>query len=109
LCRANKKTLRHRVAACGPALPANAIQVYDDLRAAVLHGHADPRAMAAIAFHGLWRGLAVLAAGGGVARQPPAHAAPSTAPPIAGTHDCQLVRQLANMVLAVQSQVQHAY
>jgi hypothetical protein len=108
LCRPHKKTLRHRVAACGPALPADATQVYEDLRGAVLHGQADSRAMAAIVFHGLWRGLTVLAAGG-LGIQAPAHVAPSAAPPNAGAHDCQLVRQLANMVLAVQSQVQHAY
>jgi hypothetical protein len=109
LCCANKKTLRHRVAACGPALPADATQVYEGLRAAVLHGHADSRAMAAIAFHGLWHGLAVLATSG-MAGHSSACAAPSMAAPMtAGTHDRQLVRQLANMVLAVQSQVQHAY
>jgi hypothetical protein len=74
----------------------------------VLHGHADSHAMAAIVFHGLWRGLGVLAASN-MANQPQAHAAPDATSPPASTHDCQLVRQLANMVLAVQSQVQHAY
>ena len=108
MCRANKKTLRHRVAAYGPALPAIAIQVYEDLRAAVLHGQAASHAKAVIVFHGLWRGLAVLVADG-VASQSPARAAPGMDPATAGTHDCQLVRQLANMVLAVQSQVQHVY
>lgn len=89
-------------------LPADATQVYEDLRAAVLHGHADSRAMAAIVFHGLWHGLSVLVTSD-LAVQPQAHVAPDKTSPPASTHDCQLVRQLANMVLAVQSQVQHAY
>lgn len=74
----------------------------------MLHGHADSRAMAAIVFHGMWRGLNVLAASD-MALQPHAHVAPDMTSPPASARDCQLVRQLANMVLAVQSQVQHAY
>ena len=60
----------------------------------------------AIVFHGLWRGLVVLSA----ARATPAvsiRPAPSV-PPVA-VHDRQLVRLLANMVLAAESRVQHAY
>jgi hypothetical protein len=60
----------------------------------------------AIVFHGLWRGLVVLIT---------AHIAPAVserpAPsvPPAAEHDRQLVRLLANMVLAAESQVHHAY
>lgn len=60
----------------------------------------------AIVFHGLWRGLVVLIA----ARVTPAvivRPVP-TLPPTA-VHDRQLVRLLANMVLASESQVHHAY
>jgi hypothetical protein len=60
----------------------------------------------AIVFHGLWRGLGVLIAArtATVVRMRPA---PSVPP--AAAYDRQLVRLLANMVLAAESQVQHAY
>jgi hypothetical protein len=61
----------------------------------------------AIVFHGMWRGLVVLI----MARVAPASSVRPTpsVPPTAPVHDRQLVRLLANMVLAAESQVHHAY
>lgn len=73
----------------------------------MLGGQVRPEGMGAIVFHGLWRGVAVLVAGD---TGPAAGAllAPS-APLPAGMHDRQLVRLLANMVLAAEAQLNHAY
>lgn len=89
----------------GVAQPATALELYENLRAAMLVGQPCAGAVAII-FHGLWRGLRVLSA-------TPASAPAATTTPIspttAATHDRQLVRLLANMVLATQSQDCHAY
>jgi len=60
----------------------------------------------AIVFHGLWRGLVVLIA---ARATPTASARPVPSVPLAAVHDRQLVHLLANMVLAAESQVHHAY
>jgi hypothetical protein len=85
-------------------LPAGALELYEALRAAVLCAQMHVEGISAIAFHGLWRGLVVLTT-------PRATSAPSVRPaaPPTTTHDRQLVRLLANMVLAAESQVHHAY
>jgi hypothetical protein len=73
----------------------------------VLCGQGHIEGMGAIVFHGMWRGLAVLI----TARAAPAESvrpAPLV-PPLVVVHDRQLVRLLANMVLAAESQVHHAY
>jgi hypothetical protein len=88
-------------------LPAGAQDLYEDLRAAVLRGQARVEGVGAIVFHGLWRGMAVLIAD---RTTPAASALPAPSAPVpAGTHDRQLVRLLANMVLAAEAQVNHAY
>jgi hypothetical protein len=79
------------------------------VREQVLRGQARPDGLGAIVFHGMWCGLSVL-----LQTPPPAPAAPSCAagaarsspPP---THDPQLVRLLANMVLLTQSKEEYAY
>lgn len=87
-------------------LPAGALEVYEGLRAAVLGGQAHVEGVGAIAFHGLWRGLVMLSP----ARPPPTVSVRPTVPVLpAAVHDRQLVRLLANMVLAAESQVHHAY
>jgi hypothetical protein len=73
----------------------------------VLLGQARPDALGAIVFHGMWQGLRVLLS---IAVSP----SPSlTVPPISaaptGTLDRQLVRLLADMVLATQLEVHHAH
>jgi len=73
----------------------------------VLRGQARPEGMGAIVFHGLWRGMAVLIADRSA---PPAGALPAPSAPVStGMHDRQLVRLLANMVLAAEAQLNHAY
>jgi hypothetical protein len=77
------------------------------MRTAVLCGRARPDGVGAIVYHGMWRGLAVLldATGG----TPPANVPAVSAVPFAAAHDRQLVRLLANMVLAAEAQVHYAY
>lgn len=73
----------------------------------MLYGQAHVEGVGTIVFHGMWQGLVVLI----MARAAPAPSvrpAPSVPPP-AAVHDRQLVRLLANMVLAAESQVHHAY
>ena len=62
--------------------------------------------MGAIVFHGLWRGLTVLIA---AKAMPAANSRPIPSASPLPAHDRQLVRLLANMVLAAESQVRHAY
>lgn len=88
-------------------LPASAPELYESLRAALLCGQSHVEDAGAIVFHGLWRGLVVLTTAR-VAPTVSVRPAPS-APLVAAMHDCQLVRLLANMVLAAESQVHHAY
>jgi hypothetical protein len=78
------------------------------MRTAVLRGQARPDGLGAIVFHGMWRGLAVLL--GAASAAPPSGVwALAAVPPSATAHDRQLVRLLANMVLAAESQVHYAY
>jgi hypothetical protein len=78
------------------------------MRTAVLCGQARPDGLGAIVFHGIWRGLAVLLDASSAA-SPSGVRAVAVVPPSATAHDRQLVRLLANMVLAAQSQVHYAY
>lgn len=102
-----KKNDEPHVRARIPALPAGAEDLYESLRAAVLRGQARAEGMGAIIFHGLWRGMAVLITDHHAAVAMETRPAPSPAP--AAVLDRQLVRLLANMVLAAEAQVNHAY
>lgn len=87
-------------------MSGNALELYEGLRDAVLCAHPGMDGMGPIVFHGMWRGLVVLTtsrAAPTVEMQP----VPTVLP--AAAHDRQLVRQLANMVLAAELQVHHAY
>jgi len=81
---------------------------YERVRADVLLGQARPDALGAIVFHGMWQGLRVLlgtcAAPSSSTIVPPKSAAQPT-----GALDRQLVRLLADMVLATQLEVHHAH
>lgn len=83
------------------------MQAYEELRGQVVREQARPDGLGAIVFHGMWCGLSVLL------QTPPAAANSSSAgaprPPIPVTHDPQLVRLLANMVLLTQSKEEYAY
>jgi hypothetical protein len=72
----------------------------------VLCAQAHVEGVGAIVFHGLWRGLVVLIA---ARATPVVSVRPAPFVPPAAVHDRQLVRLLANMVLAAESQVHHAY
>jgi hypothetical protein len=83
-----------------------ALLTYERLRTEVLNGNIRPEGFAAIAYHGMVRGLTVILA-------EPAANTPS--PPSPGSHsngvslDRDLLRLIANMVLQSQSQVMHVY
>lgn len=79
---------------------------YECIRADVVAGRGRPDALGAIIFHGMWHGLRVLRAKAPSTSSvivPPISAAPT------GTLDRQLVRLLADMVLATQLEVNHAH
>lgn len=77
------------------------------MRADVLGGQARPDALGAFAFHGMWHGLRVLSSTTVPSSYSPiVPPSPPAAP--AGTLDRQLVRLLADMVLATQLEVHHA-
>lgn len=89
-----------------PALPAHAVQTYEELREQVACEQARPDGLGAIVFHGMWCGLGVLL------QTPPTPSLSSASvprPPTPVTHDPQLVRLLANMVLLTQSKEEYAY
>ncbi len=83
---------------------------YERLRSAALTGDRGVEGLSVIVFHGLWQGLWVLTRQASVAatRAPPALELPASISHT-GTHDRQLVRLLANMVLATQSRECHVY
>ncbi len=90
-----------------PILAADATPAYERVRAQVMAGHAKADALGAIIFHGMWQGLRVLLRAATASPSPDAPPTLSAAP--ASTLDRQLVRLLADMVLATQSQVQHVH
>lgn len=78
------------------------------MRADVLSGQARPDALGAFAFHGMWHGLRVLFSTSVAMSHSPIEPSARTAA-AAGTLDRQLVRLLADMVLATQLEVHHAH
>jgi hypothetical protein len=80
---------------------------YERVRAEVLAGQARPDALGAIVYHGMWRGLRVLL-GTSITASTSRIVSPPMAPPT-GTLDRQLVRLLADMVLATQPEVDHVH
>ena len=89
-----------------PPPVAHAVQVYEELREQVVREQARPDGLGAIVFHGMWCGLSLLL------QTPPTSTSFSAGaarplPPV--THDPQLVRLLANMVLLTQSKEEYAY
>jgi hypothetical protein len=76
------------------------------VRADVIAGLVRPDALGAFAFHGMWRGLQVLFSARDTSSSSSHKPPVSTAAPT-GTLDRQLVRLLADMVLATELEVQH--
>ena len=89
-------------------LPGDATHTYERVRADVLAGQARADALGAFAFHGMWQGLRVLSS---VADPQSLSATKALASPAAHTStlDRQLVRLLADMVLATQLEVHDAH
>ena len=87
-------------------LPPQAVEHYEALRAQVLGGGRCRTGVTAFLYHGMARGLAVIAA----EPQPSAPQQETPARVIPGmASDSALVRLLANMVLHIHSEVQHVY
>lgn len=87
-------------------LPSScALQAYESLRAAVVEGRAQAPGAAALRYHGMWQGLAILG------RSPASAAAPVTAAtsatPLLADH--AFVRLLANLVLRTHEELLHVY
>ncbi len=89
-------------------MSGDASLAYERVRADVVAGCAGPEALGAFIFHGMWQGLRVLLRAAATPSSLP-NVPPPTAVAPASTLDRQLVRLLADMVLATQSQVQHVH
>lgn len=87
------------------SVPAAALATYETLRGEVLNGKARPIGLAAVIYHGMLRGLAV------ILTDIPSivSALPRTSTPDTRPLDRELLRLVANMVLQAQSQVSHVY
>jgi len=86
----------------------DAAAAYERVRADVLLGQARPDALGAIVFHGMWQGLLVLLSTA-VSPSSSLIVPPTSAVAPTGTLDRQLVRLLADMVLATQREVHHVH
>jgi hypothetical protein len=87
-------------------VPPAALVTYEQLRARVINGQPYPEGLAAIVYHGMARGLAVMLI----------EPAPNlTSPPLqvcapeGGSFNREVLRLIANMVLQSQSEVMHVY
>ena len=87
-------------------MPAHAAEAYEELREQVVREQAHPAGLGAIVFHGMWHGLSVLLQRSSAPALPSVGGASQPSPV---THDPQLVRLLANMVLLTQSKEEYAY
>ena len=79
---------------------------YEQLRTEALRGEARPEGLGAVVYHGMIEGLKRLCV---ASADDAALAAPSPAICVPITHDRQLLRLLANMVLQTQSELTHVY
>jgi len=86
-------------------VPPAALATYETLRAEVIAGQARPAGLAAVIYHGMLRGLAVILTDVAL----PAVSAPRAPTSDINSVDPDLLRLVANMVLQMQSQVNHAY
>lgn len=79
--------------------------MYETLRTAVLAGQPRPEGCAALRFHGMVGGLTTL-----LRATPPVPSNRTADPlPMTAPRDPQLVRLLANLVLATHTEVTHVY
>jgi hypothetical protein len=88
------------------SVPPAALLTYEQLRARVINSQPYPEGLAAIVYHGMARGLAVMLTA------PAANLTPSPlslSAPEGGSFDRELLRLIANMVLQSQFEVMHVY
>jgi hypothetical protein len=87
-------------------VPPAALLSYEQLRARVINSQPYPEGLAAIVYHGMARGLAVMltAPAANVTSSPLRVCAPE-----GSSFNRELLRLIANMVLQSQSEVMHVY
>jgi len=87
-------------------VPPAALLTYEQLRARVINSQPYPEGLAAIVYHGMARGLAVMLTepAANVTSSPPQVSASE-----GGSFNRDLLRLIANMVLQSQSEVMHVY
>ena len=87
-------------------VPPAALLTYEQLRARVINSQPYPEGLAAIVYHGMLHGLAVIL----TEAAPNVASSPLQACASEGvSFDRELLRLIANMVLQSQSQVMHVY
>ena len=87
-------------------ISSDALPAYERLRAEVLTGQARPEGLAAIVYHGMLRGLAVILTEVG----PEVSPSPPIVPVLPGVFmDREILRLITNMVLQSQSEMRHVY
>lgn len=88
------------------SVPPAALPTYEQLRARVINSQPHPEGLAAIVYHGMARGLAVMLTepATNVTSSPLQVSAPDGCP-----FNRELLRLIANMVLQSQSEVMHVY
>jgi hypothetical protein len=87
-------------------VPPAALPTYEQLRARVINSQPYPEELAAIVYHGMARGLAVMLT------DPAANITSSplhVSAPEGSSFNRELLRLIANMVLQSQSEVMHVY
>jgi hypothetical protein len=87
------------------SLSADAISIYETLRANVLQGLARADGLGAVIYHGMIEGLAILM----VPAVPRVAYQIGPATPVDATDDHMLLHVMANMILQTQSEVKHVY
>jgi hypothetical protein len=86
-------------------VPPAALATYETLRGEVLRGQARPAGLAAVIYHGMLHGLAVILTNIPATEFSPTPAPGSDIRPL----DRELLHLVANMVLQSQAQVSHVY
>lgn len=88
-------------------MPACATQAYETLRAAVVEGHPYGSGAAALRFHGMFHGLAIIT--GQPTTVPVPTLATSSSSTTALPREHAFVRLLANLVLRTNEELMHVY
>lgn len=90
-------------------MPDNAITLYESLRTQVLKGAERPQGLSVMLYHGMLRGLQILAANTPSASQPIPLDEKKKLSLCPIPLDAQLVSLLANMISHLQPELKHVY